>query len=96
MRHVDQAGGRAAAVIDAKNDLGALVCRFAAIEDAAVQFGDEGRIGESAEDVRTRLRAVSEDTQNLAIIAQPNAGDQREIGIAFIERRSLPRIGRSK
>ena len=38
-------------------------------------FGYEGRVGESPDDVRPRLRAVSEDVQNLAIIAQPNAGD---------------------
>ena len=38
MGYVDQAGRRAAAVIDAKNDLGALVCRFGAIENVAVQF----------------------------------------------------------
>ena len=69
MGYVDQAGRRAAAVIDAKNDLGALVWRFGAIEDATVQFGYEGRVGESANDVRTRLRAVSEDTQNFPIIA---------------------------
>lgn len=30
------------------------------------------------------LRAVSEDTQNLASIAQPNSGDQCKIGITFI------------
>lgn len=33
MGYVNQAGGRAAAIIDAKNDLGALVCRFGARAD---------------------------------------------------------------
>ena len=84
MGYVDQAGGGAAAVIDTKNDLGALVCRFGVIEDAAVQFAYECRVDESADDVRTGLGAVSEDTQNLASIAQPNSGDQCEIGITLI------------
>ena len=84
MGYVDQAGGRAAAVIDAKNDLRALVCRSGVIEYAAIQFAYECRVDESAGDVRAGLRAVPEDAQNLARMAQPNSGDQSEIGITFI------------
>jgi hypothetical protein len=71
MGHVDQSRGRAPAVVDTKDDLGALVSGFGLIENAAIQFGYECRIGEPADDVCAGLRAISEDAQNPATIAQP-------------------------
>src|SRR5664279_5353665 len=83
MGYVDQTGGRTAAVVDTEHDLGALVRGPGAVEDAGVQLSDEGRFGEPADNVRAGLGAVSEDTEHLAAITQPYAGDQcviRELG----------------
>jgi hypothetical protein len=84
MGYVDQASGRAVAVVNAEDNLGALMCGPCPIEDAGVQLTDEGRISELAGNVRAGLGAVSEDIQDLAAIVQANAGDQCKVRIAFI------------
>src|ERR1700731_3191072 len=55
MGYIDQAGGSAAAVVDAEDDLGALMSGAGPIKDAGVQIGDKGRVGELAGNVRTGL-----------------------------------------
>ncbi len=68
MSHVDQAGGDAAVVVDAEDDLGALVCGLGAIEDAGVQLSDEGRVGELAGNVRAGLGAVSKNSEKRMLV----------------------------
>ena len=69
MGYVDQASGRAVAVVNAEDDLGASMCGPSAIEDAGVQLSDEGRVGELARNVCAGLGAVAKDAQHLSAIA---------------------------